>query len=162
MDENLTEIGNNGNESGKIPENNSKMAARLANLLPPWSSENQPEGRGHPLGQSNTVAKAKRSLVKDLIAELEKSLPKAVKEHLEKFYPDENLHGMDQGTGLMKKLVMLGFLGDSNTIFKILGYIDGLPLQRTQHTGDINQPIVINCNDTGFAEELKKDVENGL
>lgn len=123
---------------GKMPESGQKQA--VDNKHPPVEYQFKPgqsgNPNGHPKDVSNTVAKAKRSLVKDLIKELEKKLAPVAKKQLADFYPDEDLEEMDQGTGLMKKLVLIGAAGDASTILRIMEFVDGKAKESIDHTNN--------------------------
>jgi hypothetical protein len=162
--ENIENMPDNTQEcpnSGKMPENG-KNKGSVGYCKPPVEHQFKPgevHSPGHPAGQPNTVAKAKRSLLKDLLKELEKGIPEDVKKNLKKHYPDEDIDNMDQGTGLMKRLVMVGHDGDPKTILEILAYTDGKPKQDIDLGGQKENPIRLFNYDKVNPDDLRNSLD---
>ena len=126
-------------------------------LRPPWKpGDPSPNPSGRPKGAVSLVSLMRK------IAIAEARRTDEAKKSIREAYGEDVAEKITNGHLYIAKVHEAAMNGEEWAIKIYLNYLDGMPIQRTQHTGDINQPIVINCNDKGFAEDLKKDVENGL
>lgn len=145
--DNITEIGNNGMESGILPEKPTKNP----NLKPPWTTENQPQGRGRPKG-SVSLVRLMRLMVSAGTRE-----PEDTKKKLRETFGVDADEMISNAHLYMAKVHDAAINGEEWAIKIMLNYIDGMPKQTMDIGGQSDNPIKSEYNFTGIpADELRK------
>lgn len=133
--ENTTNSTENG-EKLKNPEETpiSGIEKRLANLKPPFSSENQPEHiPGRPKGALSLVTLMKK------LAQVE--VKGKAKDDLREMYGDDVAERVSNAHVYIARVHQAAGKGEEWAIKLLLNYIDGMPVQAVNHGGQRDNPI---------------------
>jgi acyl-CoA-binding protein len=114
-------------------DENPKIDPRLANLRPPFSSENQPDHNGRPKGALSLVTLMKK------LAQAE--FKGKAKDDLREMYGDDVADRISNAHLYMARVHEAAGKGEEWAIKLLLNYIDGMPVQAVNLGGQKDNPI---------------------